>query len=160
MWWLVTLLVLALIAFFVVKSMKAGTQNRQAEHDKLQNERLAASSSLQDTTSENIVESSNESANVAQQAGSVAAVAATAGVAVQAAATAMQPTESGNSVHSGDTLSDVREMIKILNLDGPDAARLEISRDELSALRKGEAAGVPDASALDNLASKLRQMLA
>ena len=61
---------------------------------------------------------------------------------------------------SGDTLTDVREMIKILNLDGPDAARLQIQRDQLVALRKGDADGVPDAATLDSVASKLREMLA
>jgi len=51
-------------------------------------------------------------------------------------------------------------MIKILNLDGPDAARLDISREELDALRKGAASGMPDASSLENVASKLRLMMA
>lgn len=172
MWWLVTLLVLALLAFFIVKSMKASTQNRQVENNQLQNEALTASSSAQAASTADSAEdsASSGSPSVAQQAGAVAAVAATAGVAANAAANAGQTSDRGTSdsrasesnasVQTGDHLADVREMIKILNLDGPDASRLGISREELTALRKGQSAGTPDAASLENVATKLRQMMA
>jgi len=230
MWWLITLLVLALIGFFIVKSMKSGSQNDKLAHDNQQQEELdlsAAGKSASDgqsaqqaavngvsqdtsksaSTSPGAAESSganppdssvtsnavaasdtqqvsSESVKESGKSGGAAIVAATAAAAGVAAYSAGSDDASGPagsdhatgssgsasaanagsgstaSINTGNNLSDVREMIKILNLDGPDAARLDISREELDALRKGAASGTPDASSLENVASKLRLMMA
>ncbi|MFK8082318.1 MAG: hypothetical protein AB8B97_18685 [Granulosicoccus sp.] len=180
MWWLVALLVLAFASFFVVKSLKESTERRQAEHDSQQRERL-------DASSRDLPASDNEgqAGGLAQTAGAVAATGAVAHAATRAgndgaasegssanrAGVAETPSAAAGSasaalqqhattLNTGDTLSDVREMIKILNLDGPDAGRLDISREALTALRKGQSTGIPDASALESVADRLRQMLA
>ena len=194
MLWLITLLVLAVAAFFVVKMMKSNTQKQQAEHDQLQRERLGSTTGPQGSSSaphESHAGTSPTDSTESSLSSTAATAAAAAGVtatamAAGAAATSTAPsgtTPSGTTptgtaptgtaakgsaatsaddsrLASGDTLIDVREMIKILNLDGPDAARLQIQRDQLVALRKGDADGVPDAATLDAVASKLRQMLA
>jgi len=89
-------------------------------------------------------------------AGVTAAGMAAAGVAAASAGTAT----AVNAVSSGDTHTDVREMIKILNLDGPDAGRLQISREQLLALRKGQTENLPDSDTMNKVADKLRHMLA
>ncbi|MFK7996761.1 MAG: hypothetical protein AB8B87_21675 [Granulosicoccus sp.] len=164
MWWLVTLLVLALVSFFFVKSMKASTERKQAEHNDLQRDAIEATSASQQAPAAGDSTGSASSAQAGAAATATAGVAAAAGVAGAASSSIdSTPVPSGNSgttVNTGDTLSDVREMIKILNLDGPDATRLELSREELTALRKGENSGIPDTPSLENVATKLRQMLA
>ncbi len=150
MWWLVTLLIVAAIAFFAVKSMKAKTEQQQAEHDVVQQARLDASAAAQ----------SAPAAPALAQAtadGGTSTVAAAASVGLAATAAGAVSTAG---ISTDNTLSDVREMIKILNLDGPDAGRLQISREQMTALRTGEQAGLPDAATLDDVASRLRQMLA
>jgi hypothetical protein len=100
--------------------------------------------------------------------------AATRDAASTAATTAVSQrvgTIAGDSsgITSGDALHDIREMIKILNLAAPDAARLGISREEFAALRPGNTAGnvkpatsstMPSADKLDEVADRLRRMLA
>ncbi|MFK7860566.1 MAG: hypothetical protein AB8B64_17235 [Granulosicoccus sp.] len=130
--------------------MKSSTQNSQAEHDKLQRERLEASSDALPSTAV---------ADVPANAGNNADLTATA-TSNSTSATPAPSVASTASPDTGDVLSDVREMIKILNLDGPDAGRLGVSRDELVALRKGESSGIPDTETLSNVATKLRKMLA
>ena len=170
MLWLITLLVLAVVAFYVVKMMKSNTQKQQAEHDQLQRQRLDSAAAPDgstnatrdghaDTTTTGVTDSPLDT--TAATAAAAAGVTATAMAAKGTAARTSNATSAaGNLPASGDTLTDVREMIKILNLDGPDAARLQIQRDQLVALRKGDAGGVPDAATLDSVASKLREMLA
>ena len=189
MWWLITLLVLAVLAFFIVKTMMAQTQRQQAEHLEQQEERLAQSASLeqQDTGAAiGAVDSSGASASEASDStlNSSSGIAAASVVAVAGAAlsqtssaphnatqqnpapigTALQ-SESSNAasieaLNTGNTLSDVREMVKILNLDGPDATRLDINAEQLIAIRKGESEAQPDEQTLLKLASRLRGMLA
>ena len=174
MLWLITLLVLAVAAFFVVKMMKSNTLKQQEEHDQLQRERLGSVAAADGSTSPSherhagtaptdTAESSlNTTAATAAAAAGVTATGMAAGVtATGTAAKGSAATSAVDSrLASGDTLTDVREMIKILNLDGPDAARLQIQRDQLVALRKGDDGGAPDAATLDSVASKLREMLA
>ena len=174
MLWLITLLVLAVVAFYVVKMMKSNTQKQQAEHDQLQCQRLDSAAAPDgstnatrdghaDTATTGVTESPlDTTAATAAAAAGVTATAMASDVAATgtAARTSTATSAADNLPASGDTLTDVREMIKILNLDGPDAARLQIQRDQLVALRKGDAGGVPDAATLDSVASKLREMLA
>ena len=72
---------------------------------------------------------------------------------------------SGNSGNLGDSGSlgnsakDIVEMIKILNLAESDASRLNISREAFVALRQEDAANMPSAAIVDDVASRLRKML-
>ena len=61
---------------------------------------------------------------------------------------------------TGNTLDDVREMIKILNLAEPDAGRLAISPEQLRALREADKSAMPNEQALPEIADRLRKMLA
>lgn len=193
--WLVTLLLLAIIAFFVVKYIMSNAKKRQAEIHQTSNEqtrsgviehgseqRPSSAGAESALTNDSAL---NESKSHQQFASSTASIAgdnasthastntshartATAGVATAAAGAAAAGSSFAKSatsgvaaggVHTGDTLSDVREMIKILNLDAPDASRLAIGREQLLALRKGDANGIPDASGLEDIAERLRGML-
>ena len=156
MWWLVTLLVLALIAFFVVKMMKSNTQQQQAEHNSQHRDRLETATASADDI--NSTTAQKNGAGVATAAAAVAGAAVSAGAVSAAASTNV--TAHGSALSSGHTLNDVREMIKILNLDGPDAGRLQIERDQLLALRKGDTKSFPEPDQLESIAIKLRQMLA
>lgn len=130
MMWLVTLLILAIIAYFVVKSVSSNILRKQAASDTPEDKLDHAPTqqpSLARSSSANTSSSTQLSAN--------------------------------GGISTGNTLSDVREMIKILNLDAPDAGRLAIEREQLVALRKGKSEGIPDAQGLEELASRLRNML-
>jgi len=181
MLWFITLLVLALAAFFIIKAVKATAERRSADQHRLQggsgltgtlnHETKASTGSTPhaDTSSAPDVTSTNDSG----QSGNMAAT-ATAGVAVAGAAAvaasggnqhaqvAASPSEGQQSqvLNSGDSLVDAREMIKILNLAEPDAGRLAISREQFAALRSGDAAAAPSADQLDAVTDKLRSMLA
>ena len=138
--WLITLLVLAVAAFFVVKMMKSNTQKQQAEHEQQQRQRLDGvaapdgspsasqkghAGAAPNDTPESPLETT--AAKAAAAAGVTAAGTAAAGMAAAGTAAAMGASSNGASTSSaadsrlasGDTLTDVREMIKILNLDGP-----------------------------------------
>lgn len=198
MMWLVTLLILAIIAYFVVKSVSSNIRNRQAgsnssgtneiDHANAQQHALANSGSTDDNGSasassesmtrqgSNAIDSSGAGQSSTAASTSSSRSSATTGIAATAAgatvagavASAVAGSSAEGSTHhsagggisSGNTLSDVREMIKILNLDAPDASRLAIDREQLVALRKGDANGIPDASSLEEIAVKLRNMLA
>lgn len=234
MWWLITLLLIAGVAFFVVKMLMSQTQRQQAQHKAEQEERLAQSSNLgqqptQDADTEQLNRSdqtsspaknaatdsvdvtgdpsANEAHNsskgpavgvstetsastapkseptlntnqgLAGAAGAVSAAVAAGAALSQASSTSHTATEqssaeTGAALHSesqrtegletintGDTAKDVREMVKILNLDGADATRLGISADQLMAIRKGETDTPLDEQTLSELASRLRRML-
>lgn len=198
MMWLVTLLILAIIAYFVVKSVSSNIRNRQAgsnssgtneiEHANAQQRALADSGPAHDNGStsassesmtrqgadaidgSNAGQSPTAASTSSSRSSATTGIAATAAGAAVAGAVASAVTGSsteGSTNHSasggintGNTLGDVREMIKILNLDAPDASRLAIDREQLVALRKGDANGIPDASSLEEIAVRLRNMLA
>ena len=151
MWWLVTLLVLALIAFFIVKMMKSKTLEQQSQHEQSQQERLANAEAAHQASAKNTPPSDSTLTSGSAEVSGLAGVASGAAV----AATAV-----GSNLSSGDTLADVREMIKILNLDRPDAGRLQISSEQLMAIRQGQTDKLPDADTVNMIAKKLRNMLA
>jgi len=181
MWWLISLLVLAVIAFFAVKSMQSNLKSGQTENQ-VDDTTLLSENSENGTTgatenglSGDLHESSKDS--IATE--SAAAMGTVAGLGAAGVAIASQGSESAETVSSGnpsgiassgsvggtglstgDTLSDVREMLKILNLDAPDAGRLAISGEQLLALRANKSDEIPDNESLEHIAAKLRQMLA
>lgn len=165
MWWLFSLLIMALAAYFAIRAIKASTQKQQAEQERFHEGRLNEPSTASNTET-NSAESSPAHATAGP--GSFSSTAPVAGAAAVSATVAVAATDaqqepsdaSGSTINTGDTLSDIQEMIKILNLDEPDAGRLHIERSELAALRRGETVGIPDTATLDIVASKLRNMLA
>jgi len=174
MMWLTTLIVLAIVAFMIVKYLKSKTEQQLAEHNQQQKQRLDASAAMNEAVVNDSTASDASHVSDGSAGGTAATVAAAtaAGAAAVGSAVATSSSSSTSSsattgvavgdggINSGDAVSDVREMIKILNLDGPDATRLQISREELTALRKGDSEGIPDAASLEQVASRLRAMLA
>jgi|GEM_PF-3549885 len=183
MLWFITLLVLALAAFFTIKAVKASAERRSADQH-----RLRGSSGLTgtlnhdartsgddtahaDTSSAPDVAKSTHSADSSQSANTAAAAGVTAGGAAAAVAASggshreqstagLSGDQQSQVLDTGDSLVDAREMIKILNLAEPDAGRLAISREQFAALRSGNAAAAPSADQLKAVTEKLRSMLA
>ncbi len=162
--WFLTLLILALAAFFIVKAVKSQAQRKLAEQDRLsEGSGLAGTlpheSQAQTSTtdpSETSVEPGNEATGSATASGGMAT--ATAAMATAAASASLHAATQGLS--TDDLALDVQEMIKILNLAEPDAGRLAISREEFSAIRHGDEAAMPSPETLAQVADRLRQMLA
>lgn len=174
--WLWILLVLAVIAFFVIKSKteKSSTSDSSSAGTQGSLESTAAESA---TSTASKVSDTVSSATAGVGAVAGAAVGAAAGaaasaantvqetashVAATAAATAKQAAQTVSnlpdlSVDTGNAGSDIREMIKILNLAAPDAGRLGVSKDTFAALRAGNEVSADDMS---GVADKLKKMLA
>lgn len=135
--WFITLLVLALAAFFIVKSIKAQSLRQAAEQRRL-------------TDGSGVAGNLGHTAPVSSSSTSVSEK-------IEESEPASQPHPALNSE---DSLHDIREMIKILNLAESDASRLGISATAFAALRgTGNANDLPTDS-LDSVADRLRKMLA
>lgn len=195
MWWLLGLLITALIAFFAVKAITASTVKKQLQSKLLGQEALDSTAARSETTSSEqptadagnvtgagseITDTASAAADASGTSGTpgssgtsgaagVAGVAAAAGAASIAAAVggAASANSGGsssgldaNTVNTGNAATDIAEMMKILNLAESDASRLDITRDEFEALRQADAAVIADAAKIDNVASRLRKMLA
>jgi transcription elongation factor len=168
--WLISLIILALLAFFIVKYITSQSERKRAEQERLgqspgiegslDHQAAQAGSSTTSAANSGIGSvdhtegAAARSTNAHGTSGQGASVAA-AGAAVTAAAGA-----SHLALNSGNTLEDVREMIKILNLAEPDATRLSITAEQLRALRNADQSAMPSESVLDDLADRLRKMLA
>lgn len=173
--WFITLLVLALAAFFIVKTVKAKAKNQEANQEQIP-QTTEVSGGLnrgqtEPSSSDSRSENSNvgvESATDSVKAGSVAAVAAVSAAAVVTTGAAKGAINAATSavsassldLNTGDVGHDVREMIKILNLADADAGRLAITKDEFSAIRQGNGSDMPAESVLSSVADRLRHMLA
>jgi len=66
---------------------------------------------------------------------------------------------SMQALQSGDAISDVREMIKVLNLRGSDASRLSIAKEQFEGIWAGDKNAL-SSDELSQVADKLRRMLA
>lgn len=196
--WFWILLVLAVIAYFIIKSMtgKSSATDSSATDASasLENSANDAANNLKDSAVAAAESASNaanataevasgaaasEGASVAESAAAGVGAAAAAGAAVagaaanaahgaasNVAANAAAATEQAAqtvsdlpdlSVNSGNTASDIQEMIKILNLAAPDAGRLGVSKETFAALRAGTDVSADDIS---GVADKLKRMLA
>lgn len=174
MLWFITLLVLALAAFFIIKAFKSHSARQSAEDQRLREGSGLAGSLNHEThssTASNTVSAVNTGASGTSGtsgtsgvskpvAAGIAAVAGAAAVAVTAKGTSQTSTAQQDGLNTGDTSTDVQEMIKILNLAEPDAGRLNISRDQFNALRSGNSSAAPASDQLNDVAAKLRNMLA
>ena len=151
--WFITLLVLALAAFFIIKAVKAHSARQAAEQQ--ENLRLQEGTGLAGSLNQES-QTTSASSGAATAAAGAAAAAVTASRATDMASGSAQ----GLGIETGDSLHDAREMIKILNLAEPDAGRLAISREQFSALRSGNAEQAPPSDVVAEVADKLRRMLA
>lgn len=151
--WFITLLVLALAAFFIIKAVKAHSARQAAEQQ--ENLRLQEGTGLAGSLNQES-QTTSASSGAATAAAGVASAAVTASRATDMASGSAQ----GLGIETGDSLHDAREMIKILNLAEPDAGRLAISREQFSALRSGNAEQAPPSDVVAEVADKLRRMLA
>jgi hypothetical protein len=137
--WLITLLVLAAIAFFLVKLVtgKASKQDSREPAALIQDNHTPTKESAVPTALETteITENSPSTKNVSSSL-------------------------SDLGVDTGDMQNDVQEMIKILNLASSDASRLSMSREAFSALLKNDTAHGLSADQLSVAGTKLRHMLA
>jgi len=177
MWWLLVLLITALIAFFAVKSITASTVKKQLQNKLLGQEALDSTVAGSETTSSeqptadagNVTGAGSEITGTASAAADASGTSGVAGAASMAAAAGGAASANNgrsssglgaNAVDTGNAATDIAEMMKILNLAESDASRLDISKAEFEALRQADAAAIPDAAKIDNVASRLRKMLA
>jgi hypothetical protein len=133
--WLITLLVLAVIAYFIVKFVtgKASQQDSSASGAQIHNNHPPAAKNAAPDVSQT-AQSSSSANNVSNSL-------------------------SNLGIDTGNTQNDVQEMIKILNLAPSDASRLSLSRDAFSALLGGDSSKAPSADELSVATTKLRRML-
>lgn len=156
--WFVTIIVLALAAFFTMKVLKSQDLRKAAEKEReMQRSGLEGTLSGNDSTldapsSTGTPASDSNTARVSAEASS-----STSSTAAGAAGAALS---ASALLNSGDTMNDIREMIKILNLAEPDAGRLAISREEFNAIRLGGDAAEPSGESLTAVAQRLRKMIA
>lgn len=165
--WLISLIILALLAFFIVKYITSQSERKRAEQERLVqtpgikgslDHQTAQAGSGTTTTASPSTESVSTTAGPA--AHTTTAKGASATSASIAAVGAAAAGASHLALDSGNTLEDVREMIKILNLAEPDATRLAITPEQLRALRNADTSAMPAEGVLDDLADRLRKMLA
>lgn len=140
--WLITLLVLAVIAFFLVKFFtgKASQQDSSASGAQIHNNHPPADKNVaSDVSQTRQTAQSKQSSSIADN---------------------VSNSLSNLGIDTGNTQNDVQEMIKILNLAPSDASRLSLSRDAFSTLLGGDSSKAPSADELSVAATKLRRMLA
>ena len=141
--WFITLLVLALAAYFIIKAISASSKRKELE---------------QQQTPEITTDQSSPPAQSLDSASPGNEVAAPPPSAGNSPATASPTVVEG--LNTGDTLKDAQEMIKILNLAGPDAGRLGINAEQFQAIRNGDSATLPGDDQMQAVSDKLRNMLA
>ncbi len=154
--WFITLIVLAIAAFLVIKAVKA-----QSDRKTISEAESSPSSGLQgqlkrDSSSQGVTEPQT-AANDAGQPNSASAESSSENL--QASATDTAAPASNQQ----EELQEIREMIKILNLAEADSARLAISAEQFNALRAEESANadaMPSREAQADIADRLRRMLA
>ncbi len=154
--WFITLIVLAIAAFLIIKAVKAQSiRKTDSEANSLHTSgpqgQLKRDSSSQD------VSQPQTAANDAGELGT--AQTETASENLQASST-----ETSTPARSQqEELQEIREMIKILNLAEADSARLAISAEQFNALRAEEDASpnsMPSREVQADVADRLRRMLA
>ena len=156
--WFITLIVLALAAFLVIKAVKA-----QSDRKTISESESPQASGLQgqlnrEPSSQNLTEPQS-AANDSGQSSTTPAKASDENLQTSDTDTAA----SSESRH--EELREIREMIKVLNLAEVDSVRLEISAEQFNALRAEDSASVdtgamPSRETQSDIADRLRRMLA
>ena len=156
--WFITLIVLALAAFLVVKAVKAkSTRKTVSESDS------SPASGLHGQLKR---DPSSQSTSEPQSAANDSGQSKTASIETSPENLQTSATETAASSESQqDELREIREMIKILNLAEADSGRLEISAEQFNALRTEDSASIgttamPSRDAQSDIADRLRRMLA
>jgi hypothetical protein len=168
--WLVTIIVLALAAFFTMKVLKSQDLRKAAEKEReMQRPGLEGSLNTQDSVANaNLASGASESASstdlsppsdMAPAGGQTTTESASAAES-SASKVTVSTAAAFPLINSGDLADDIREMIKILNLAEPDAGRLAITREEFTAIRHGDDDSQPSGESLTDIADRLRNMLA
>jgi hypothetical protein len=171
--WVITLILLAVAAYFLLNALRGKNQhdlqNQQASiadadtQDVAQPSDTSSSDAFQHAggmpsgTTDNTASNAGGTASAAgsRVANGAAAVAGTAGV--TAAAAIASAREHTLKAVSGSGIGDIQEMLKILNLSDSDSSRLAIDKDQFAALKSGNSS-LQDAE-LSTIADKLRWML-
>lgn len=143
--WFITLLVLAVAAVLVIKAVKAHSERQ--------------SSAALEQRSSDVTADGNQASASADMAASANETEASATHGSQSATATAQ----GDDGPAEDTLLDIREMIKTLNLTESDAPRLGISEEQFSSLRQSaneaHSSTLPDTDTCQDVADRLRRML-
>lgn len=156
--WFITLIVLALAAFLIVKAVKAQSDRKTASESDPSTLSGLQGQLKRDEVSQNATVQQS-AANDSEQFNTPPAEEPQANLNVSAS-------ESAPSAEAQqDESREIREMIKILNLAEVDSARLGISRDQFNALRAEESASLdasarPTRAVQTDIADRLRRMLA
>ena len=154
--WFITLIVLAIAAFLVIKAVKAqSTRKTDSE---------ANSSPTAGQQGQLKRDSSSQGMTQPQSAANDAGELSTAQAETESENLKASTTETSAPARSQqEELQEIREMIKILNLAEADSARLAISAEQFNALRAEEgssANAMPSREAQADVADRLRRMLA
>lgn len=156
--WFITLIVLALAAFLVIKAVKAQSIRKTAGE-----EDAAAASGMHDQLkSDSSSQPMAEPQAAANDSGNLDTTPADSVTDDLQASTANPAPSTENRQ---DELQEIREMIKILNLAESDSGRLGISSEQFNALRaedsaRRDTAAMPSGDAQAEVADRLRRMLA
>ncbi len=156
--WFITLIVLAIAAFLVIKAVKAQSNRRTVSEADSSSTSGLQGQLKRDPSSQNVTEPQS----AANDSGKIDIAPAEASHEnLQASATeTVAPVRSQQ-----EKLQEIREMIKILNLAEGDSVRLEISAEQFNAHRAEDSASVvasamPSSEAQADIADRLRRMLA
>ena len=156
--WFITLIVLALAAFLVIKAVKAQS-NRKTVSQSDSSPGSGLQGQLKREPSSQSMTEPNSAANDSGQTDNATAETSDENLQVSTTETAA-PSESQQ-----EELREIREMIKILNLAEVDSVRLNISAEQFNALRAEDSANIeatamPSRDAQADIADRLRRMLA
>lgn len=155
--WFITLIVLAIAAFLVIKAVKAQS-NRKTDSGTDSSATSGLQGQLKRDSSTQSVAEPQTAANDAGQPD--AAMAENASEDLKSATVVSSATPARSQK---EELKEIREMIKILNLAEADSARLAISAEQFNALMSEEEAGanaMPSRETQADVADRLRRMLA
>lgn len=156
--WFITLIVLALAAFLIIKAVKAQSNRKIPSEANASPELVPQGQLKRDSSSQNVTRQQS-AANDSEPVNTTSGDAPDENLPASA-------TESATSTEGQqDELLEIREMIKILNLAEVDSARLGVSAEQFNALRKVESGSVdmavmPSRDAQADIADRLRRMLA
>lgn len=144
------LIVIAIIAYLLFKKFTAKSHSEAPALDD-PGTPSGNPDSDPDQASINSQQNSESGDNSGSGAGRSGATVAAGVAGVGAAVAAAMP-------NSGNQISDIQEMFKILNLRSSDAPRLSITREQYDSIKSGQATDL-SGDVLDNIMGRLKAML-
>ncbi|NND89309.1 MAG: hypothetical protein HKN42_00495 [Granulosicoccus sp.] len=157
--WFITLLILALAAYLIIKAVKA-----QATRKALDEAQGAENSGLTGSLQHDSMATQSPAQENSGDERAATAVPKDSGT--QAGTDVDESTDNTESGQDeGNRLSDIREMLETLNLTESGAEQLGISREQFNALKSDHDAeeyssALPSSDAQKEIAGKLKRMLA